>query len=240
MRLPALKIVRLEATDSTNDDALALAAEARACLVWTLDQRRGRGSRGRSWQTPKDSGLALSIGLDDAAAPSPAALNYPLLAGVLLRAALASLSGVDAFRLKWPNDLLLHGRKLAGILCESRWSAGARPRIAIGMGVNLRRHPALAALDRDWASLDELAKPPAPETLTTEIAHRFPAMLAELRQGARLREAWLRHCAHREGDAMAFELDGERMTGAFAGLDDAGRLLLRGDDGGLQRVHVPG
>ena len=136
------RVLRLRAeTESTNDDAWdALAAGAGDGLVVIAEhQTRGRGRDGRAWHDVPGRGLALSVLLHPAC-DRAALATAPLVAGLALARGLDAL-GVDA-DLKWPNDLVLAGRKLAGILCESRLRTDGGDAIVVGAGVNVsQREP---------------------------------------------------------------------------------------------------
>ena len=230
--------VALASSVSTNDDAFAYLEQQSTCVIWTLDQTGGRGSRGRSWLAPKECGLALSIGVQGKPYPHPARFCYPLFAGLLLYEGLAALLGPDRKKiaLKWPNDLLMNGRKLAGILCESKWTGG-RPRIVLGMGVNLRAHRAMSILDKGFASLEELRDPPGPERIVAEITARFPEILSASLDRDELHARWLARCRTRLGTHLAVRAHGRRLQGRFQGLSEEGALLLADANGQLHGVE---
>jgi BirA family transcriptional regulator, biotin operon repressor / biotin---[acetyl-CoA-carboxylase] ligase len=126
------------ATGSTNADLANLGrhgAEPGAVLV-AEHQRQGRGRLGRSWQAPERAAVMFSILLQPEGVPNGRWPWLPLLAGVAVAEALAKVASVDA-QLKWPNDVLIGGHKVAGILVERIDSAG-RPALAVvGMGINV-------------------------------------------------------------------------------------------------------
>lgn len=126
-------------TGSTNDDAAAWAAAGapHGALVTADVQDAGRGRFGRPWHAPAGAHVMASVILrPDAADGRWAALG--LAVGVALREGLSRWS--SEIGLKWPNDLVIGERKLAGILCEARW-IGAAPQIVVGFGINVRAHP---------------------------------------------------------------------------------------------------
>ncbi len=199
--------VHLRATGSTNDRARALAAAGapHGTLVTTGRQTAGRGRQGRAWSAPPGKALALSLVVR---ALDPL---LPLRAGL----AVADLAGPGA-RVKWPNDVLLDGRKVAGVLVEARPQEGWA---VIGIGVNVAVSPDdLPDGLRDTAG--SLGRPP----------HDLPSALGEL----------LDHLARRLAEPPAAALDALRArdallgrpvawaggSGTGAGIDDTGALLV--------------
>jgi BirA family transcriptional regulator, biotin operon repressor / biotin---[acetyl-CoA-carboxylase] ligase len=130
-----------EVTGSTNATCKALAREG--APEWTLvaaaHQTAGRGRLDRVWLDAPGTALLFSVLLRPALAPDRAPL-IPLLAGVAMAAA-AERMGADGVRCKWPNDVILDGSKVAGILAESSMAAGTIEHVVVGVGVNLERPP---------------------------------------------------------------------------------------------------
>ncbi|MBN1635348.1 MAG: biotin--[acetyl-CoA-carboxylase] ligase [Deltaproteobacteria bacterium] len=118
--------IELDIVDSTNKYALDLDKEGQ--LVIARAQRAGRGRKGRPWYSPEGNNIYMTVTLGKS---DP---KYPLIAGVSLRQTLAMLMQDRDVLIKWPNDILLEGKKVAGILCESRGKI-----TAIGMGVNVNQ-----------------------------------------------------------------------------------------------------
>jgi BirA family biotin operon repressor/biotin-[acetyl-CoA-carboxylase] ligase len=200
-------------------------------------QTHGRGTGGRSWQSPEGN-LYLSALLRPQE-PARTAGEWSLLAAVALAEALAPLlPDPRALTLKWPNDALLHGAKLAGILTESAAGAdGWIDFLIIGIGVNLAVAPALP--DRPTACLAAAAPAPVPEafarTLLTQL-DRWRAVRAT--QGfAAVREAWLAR-GPLPGQPIRLHVGGATQEGAFAGLGADGSLLLA--TGGGVRAFAAG
>lgn len=227
--LAASRVVCLAQTQSTNDDAFDLLTRERDCLVWSLDQTAGRGSRGREWVAPGGHVLAVSLGFSGDLLPRPGQLCYPLLAGVVLYDVLQQLMASTCFALKWPNDVLMMDRKVAGILCESRWVRDV-PRIVIGMGINLKRHPQLDALPKGYAALAEASNTPTAAELVESLRRLFPERLAALGTASALNNAWLARCGLPLGSALRLSAQGREHEGFFAGLDPEGSFLLRRKD----------
>ncbi len=217
---------------STSDlcRARALAGEGEGLAVLARRQTAGRGTQGRAWASPAGN-LYLSVLLRPA---EPARLLglYALLGAVaVVRALAALLPAPDALSLKWPNDVLLHGRKLAGLLAEGAASAdGTIDFLVLGIGVNLAVAPDLP--DRPTACLAECAPPPAPEAAARAILETLTAWRArwEADGFAPVRQEWLRW-GPAPGTKLRLRVGGAVRSGRFAGIDDQGGLLLATPEG---------
>lgn len=210
----------------------AAAGEPAGFAVLARQQTAGRGSRGRSWTSPPGS-LALSVLLrpDSRAA---AAGQWALLAGVAMRDGLAGFLPEQVaarLALKWPNDVLVEGRKLGGILVESAAGEGGRLAwVVLGFGANLAAAP--VAAERPVAALAEYAPAPEPEQAAAAILDRLGAWeRVQAKGGFRpVRDAWLAR-AHPVGTALSVRWgNGAESRGRFAGLSDDGALLLQTGD----------
>jgi BirA family biotin operon repressor/biotin-[acetyl-CoA-carboxylase] ligase len=173
--------------------------------------------------------------------PAEAALRS-FVAALGLHDALATLTGAPGrFSLKWPNDVLLDGRKLAGILLETHAARGAPLALAIGVGVNLVGAPEPASLEP--GALAPVALAPAtgcaagPEALLDALAPAVARWEARLAQGgfAPIRAAWLDRAA-RIGDAMVARTPSRTLEGRFETIDASGALVLATEAG---RVTLP-
>lgn len=212
-------------TGSTNDDLLALARDGAVEGLWLRAGRQtgGKGRQGRVWESPPGNLYAstlVRLGPEDPPAPTLA-----LVAAVALHEAAAIHAEGRELRIKWPNDLLLDGAKLAGILLERSGDA-----VVIGFGVNLAQPP--DGLDRPVARLGPGAEA---ETLLGALAEAFARWLACWRsEGLKpVRDRWLA-AAHPVGSPLSTP-DGE---GLFDGLDAGGALRLRRADGNIHIVHA--
>lgn len=213
---------------STSDLCVQLAAsgEPDGLAVRADEQSAGRGRSGRAWHSAPGN-LFLSVLLRPAGNTAKAGF-YALLAGVAVREALASfLPDPAALTLKWPNDLLLAGRKLAGILLESASAPeGGLAWLVIGIGANLASAPSIAS--RATASLaDAGIAPPSPEAAAHAVLARLGhwRTILESEGFPPIRTAWLAH-AHPLGAPLAFRAAGGVRTGRFAGLTTTGALRL--------------
>jgi BirA family biotin operon repressor/biotin-[acetyl-CoA-carboxylase] ligase len=228
---------RLEAHDelgSTSDlvRARAEAGEPEGLAVLARRQTSARGTRGRAWSTPAGN-LALSMLLRPRL-PLRDAARLSLLCGAALAEAVAEiLPPGTRLALKWPNDLMLNGNKLSGILLESQGDGQGDGNRGIawvipGIGVNLAHAPILP--DRVAACLAEHIPPPDPEAfaprLLARLAHWYAVLHAE--GFAPVLQAWLAH-AQPAGSKMNLKLGSDVLQGIFAGLDADGSLLMTVD-----------
>jgi BirA family biotin operon repressor/biotin-[acetyl-CoA-carboxylase] ligase len=225
---PFFRLLRFETIDSTSTLAKRLAAEGapEGTLVWAGEQTAGRGRRGHSWvSVPGNLYLSLVLRPD---CPVAAAAQLGFAAALAIAEAAARfLPAAAAVRLKWPNDVLLDGRKLSGILFES--AAGPEGRLAwlvAGIGVNLASHPAgteTAATSLAAAGAGAVAPAAMLEALAPLLLDEYERWQA---QGfAPLRRAWLAR-AHSPGAPLRVRLAQEELLGRFLDLDEDGALVL--------------
>ncbi len=241
---------RLEAFDaigSTNAEAMARARAGDPGNLWLAARRQtaGRGRRGRAWQTP-DGNLAASI-LTILDGPATHAATLGFVAGLALEEALCAASdrgrfglaaeGVSGrFRLKWPNDVLADGAKLAGILLEAEQLPGDRLAVVAGMGVNVAFAPDIPGLAT--AALAGLGAPVAPETLFAALTDAWVELAATWNGGRgfpAIRARWLDRAAGL-GAPVVVRTDRGLMEGLFETIDAEGRLVVRAADGTRERV----
>jgi BirA family biotin operon repressor/biotin-[acetyl-CoA-carboxylase] ligase len=214
-------------TGSTNDDVAVLAREGALEGVWLRAGRQsgGRGRQGRAWISP--AGNLHASTLVRLRAEDPAAPTLALVAAVALHE-VVSIYAPGAV-IKWPNDLLFNGAKLAGILLERQGDA-----VIVGFGVNLAHHP--DGLDRLATSLRQLAgMTPEPAPFLGILSRDFSRWLWRWRDEglAPIREAWL-EAAHPLGSALS-TAEGD---GLFDGLTQDGSLRLRLADGSVRVIHA--
>ena len=226
---------RLEAHDSlpsTSDllAARAAAGEAEGLAILARRQTAGRGTQGRSWESPAGN-LYLSILLRPEA-PLAEAPRWGLVAAVALAdAAAALLPPAAPLALKWPNDLLLGGAKAAGILAEAAGEGARIAWLSLGIGVNLAHAPAVPG--RATACLaDAGIEPPLPEDFAAGLLAALALRRTEyLAAGfAPIRDAWLAR-GPRPGSPLSITRAGAAFSGTFAGLAEDGSLLIATGDG---------
>jgi BirA family biotin operon repressor/biotin-[acetyl-CoA-carboxylase] ligase len=247
-RLPASNAVRYDGTDaetlerltgaphvelfSTVSSVLDVAHELAGVgapdglLVVADEQTEGRGRQGRPWHSAAGSGVWAAVLVRPAAAPEGGA--FAIRAGLATVAAVAEVAPEAAPRLKWPNDLIVHGRKAGGVLCEARWLGARLGWIAVGVGVNVRG-PVAAEVRETAIALDDVARAVTRIGVLTALAPRLrslanaPPTLDEAERTAFGRLRWVA-----AGDATA-----------GWGVDREGALLGGAPDGSLDRRVVP-
>ncbi|MFR9753489.1 biotin--[acetyl-CoA-carboxylase] ligase [Nocardia sp. 004] len=230
----------VESTGSTNTDLIARATEPDIgnAVLLAESQSHGRGRHARAWVSPPRAQLAMSllVKLDGVA---PAALGWlSLLTGIAVVDALRATAGVSA-ELKWPNDVLIDGRKVAGILAEVA-TGGAAPIVVVGIGLNVslteEELPVPHATSLVLAEAKQTDRTVLVRALLTEFAHRFTAWRDKDWLPGELAVAYRERCAT-IGTTVRAELpDGRTLTGVAEGIDDAGRLLI--DDEAVSAADV--
>jgi BirA family transcriptional regulator, biotin operon repressor / biotin---[acetyl-CoA-carboxylase] ligase len=227
------RLIALDSVGSTNDEAkrLARGGADHGTLIWAREQTAGRGRGGRVWASPRGNlylSLVLKLGLP---AAQIAELSY--VSVVALGEALRPfLPPMAVLSYKWPNDLLLDGRKVAGILLETETAADWA---VLGTGVNVASHPDDATYPAtDLASTGTV--PPLQTLLEAFMAH-LDGWIWRWREAgmAPVRAAWLAH-ARGLGEPITVRLPDAQITGRFADLDPDGRLVLIRADGGTQLI----
>jgi BirA family biotin operon repressor/biotin-[acetyl-CoA-carboxylase] ligase len=223
--------VVLDEVDSTLDEA-ARRIPAMAAPTWVMahHQSAARGRRARAWQSPAGN-FAATLVLPDVQPGVLAALRSFVAALALFDAFVAATGRAEPFALKWPNDVLLNGGKVAGILLESVARPGAAPGLAVGIGVNLLAAPPPGTLEA--RALTPVALTPetgarvTPDEFLALLAGAYDRHEAHLRQSgfAPLRLAWLDRAA-RLGEEIVARLPGEEVRGRFETVDPTGQLVL--------------
>jgi BirA family biotin operon repressor/biotin-[acetyl-CoA-carboxylase] ligase len=237
-RLPGFyDLVTFETIDSTNEEARrrAVLGAREGTLVWGLEQTAGRGRRGRTWQSPPGN-LYMSLLLKPACGLEAAAQLSFVTAVALGEALDAMLPPGPAVRFKWPNDVLIDGAKVSGILMEAAGSVAQVEWVVIGIGVNIASAPEGAPYPAT-----SLARAGAAGATPAALLERLAAALLSwrerwLKQGfAPVRQQWLRF-ARGLGEEIHVRLPGETVDGRFAALDDGGALRLALPDGSMRTI----
>lgn len=231
----------LAEVDSTNAEAARLAPTLQGPeWILALRQTQGRGRRGRVWTDPQGN-FAGTLVLRPDGPPDQVALLSFVAALSLFDACVAVTGRPEVFALKWPNDVLLNGGKLAGILLESTGSAGGVTHLAIGIGVNLQDAPGAAGIEpgalRPVSLLAETGARVTPEEFLDVLAEAFAAWKHRFDTYgfAPIREAWLARAA-RLGQEITARTQRQTLTGRFETVDERGNLVLAAETG---RVAIP-
>ncbi|MGV8038831.1 MAG: biotin--[acetyl-CoA-carboxylase] ligase [Thermoanaerobaculaceae bacterium] len=232
---PPANVIWLDVVDSTNDWADRIMAAAiedddprvPPTVLVAGAQAAGHGRGSNSWVSPAGGLYATWL----AWLPVESLPGLPLAVGVACAEAAEALVPGLAVGLKWPNDLVVGGRKLGGMLCHAR-GGGEECWVRVGVGINVARTPELAPGDpvrptslasHGWDG--QLA--PAIWALVGSVLRRIGEALAE---PVRTRELWQARLVHRPGDAMRVRVDDAVVEGRFAGLSVEGHLLLEVGD----------
>ena len=228
--LDGVRLAIHDVLDSTNEEARRLALAGERGPLWTMarEQTAGRGRRGRSWVSERGNLFATLL----TRAAQPIAAQLAFAAGLAAAEAVSAYCPPADVTLKWPNDVLLRGGKVAGLLLES-----LNPdTLAIGVGINLAHYPAGTEFPAtSVAALTGFA--PDAEDAIRRLAGYMAAWYEMWRMNgfAPVRAAWLGRAAglHRHVRAR---LEGREMEGVFEDLDQDGALLLRDSGGALVRI----
>lgn len=222
-----------DSTGSTNDEALAWAKNGAndLSLVVADEQTLGRGRLDRPWFTPPKTALAFSLIL------RPTYDEKPLLSRTVGLAALALADVLQTLNLdpqiKWPNDILLNGRKLAGILIEATWSEDEVDSLVIGMGINVAKAavPATDILGIPATSLENmLGYIPDRKVLLHAIIGNMIALRPHIGTDSFM-SSWEKKLAY-FGRQVRVEMGGDKsVSGRVVGLESDGSLRLKDDDG---------
>ncbi len=229
--LTGVRHIAYDTLGSTNAEALALARAGERGPLWITakNQSAGRGRRGNVWVSAPGNLFATLLLTEPSAPPHAPQLSF--VAALALRDAVSdvALQFGPALKVKWPNDLLLGGKKLAGILIEGDSEPGFS--VAIGVGANCVSHPAETA--RPATDLGAAGAAVNSEQLFTALTLTMTKRLAQWERGhgfASIRADWLK-CAAGLGEDIRVRLPERELAGRFEGLDEAGRLLVLGQDG---------
>ncbi|MEP9371695.1 biotin--[acetyl-CoA-carboxylase] ligase [Mesorhizobium sp. KR1-2] len=244
---------RLEAHDkvgSTNAIALERAREGDPGRLWVVSKRQesGRGRRGRVWATPEGNLAATLLLIVDRDLKTAATLGF--VAGLALadalnavvpgRIAVAADGATDGngnrFELKWPNDVLARGAKMAGILLESSMLDADRFALAIGIGVNVVAYP--EDVPYPATSLKALGSTCDAETLFLALSDAWSENMRVWNEGRGLehiRQRWLARAAGL-GTQVAVRVEGNVVRGVFETIDEDCRFVIRDDSGAIHRI----
>jgi BirA family transcriptional regulator, biotin operon repressor / biotin---[acetyl-CoA-carboxylase] ligase len=229
-----------EQTTSTNDVIERLARDdvKEGAVVFAESQTKGRGRLGRAWMSPARKGLWFSVLLRPDLRPQETT-RLTVASAAALRRAIQSETGLNP-EIKWPNDVLIRGRKVAGILTELSAELDKVRHVILGIGVdvNLGANEFPAELRKTATSLRiEAGKAISRPELATAILHELDCDYARVCGNlfADVADEWEAHCTT-IGRAVTIQIGGRRVSGRAESLDDDGALLLRTEHGHLERI----
>ena len=229
----------VEQTGSTNADVAEAIRDGEGWAegTWLVARRQtaGRGRQGRVWFDGAGNFMGSTVVQLGEGHPPPASLSF--VAALAVRAVVSPVvvGKCETLGLKWPNDVLLNGGKLSGILLEM-----VGRHIVVGIGVNLAKAPQVEG--RKTASLADITEPPLLEDFAANLAEAFAGRLEAWRTFglAATLDAFLDHSMHFEGSPLTVhDTDGSVLSGSFAGLEESdGALRLRLADGSERVIRA--
>lgn len=230
---PFFTLHAFETIGSTNVEArrLADAGKPEGQVIWSKKQEEGVGRRGRSWSSPEGN-LYCSLLLRPECDPlSGAGLSF-LIAVSLHKAISGVLPSAADIKVKWPNDILINGKKCVGILLESKTGDnGLLDYVVVGTGINIASYPK-ATDGLSATSIEAAGGAVKIEQLLSRYAHSFleSYMLWKTEGFSPIRQEWLSRAAGL-GQKITVRLSETVWEGTFSGLDEAGALILTLDNG---------
>jgi BirA family biotin operon repressor/biotin-[acetyl-CoA-carboxylase] ligase len=237
-RLVGNRIHAYESTDSTMDlsHRLAASGEPEGSVVITESQNKGRGRMGRAWSSPRGTGLYFSVLLRPTL-PVSRVPHVTLVAAVAVADAVKATTGLQA-DLKWPNDLLIDGKKICGILTELNAEINRVNYLVLGVGMNLNTPK--SALPAHATSLKEkLGEKVDRLTLARALFQQLDRRYHQFLNGEwePILEAWRSH-ARFLGSRVRVALEGRVIDGQALDIDSDGALLVRADTGIVESVSA--
>ena len=236
--LGRVEILYFETIDSTNRKARDLAdgGAAEGTLVLSEAQTKGRGRKGRTWYSPPEGGIYISLILRPLISPAEAP-KFTLLTAVALAEAIVSLTGLS-IDIKWPNDILINGKKLAGILTEMSTEMDAVNYIVVGLGLNVNT-PAFPV------EIGQIAT-----SIRIETGESFPRVMIIQEYLKRYEDYYdiyqktgfdavinrWKDLSNIIGKKVEVEVIGKRFIGEALDIDGDGALVLKDDQGGIHRI----
>jgi BirA family biotin operon repressor/biotin-[acetyl-CoA-carboxylase] ligase len=241
----SLRVNAFLSVESTNIEAFEMARNGApgGTLVVSEEQTAGRGRKGRSWVSAAGKSLSVSIVLR----PKQPVKTWPLLthaASVALVETVKELHSLKVIRhaldvdLKWPNDVLISGRKCAGILLETVME-GSSPAAVVGIGVNIREGSVPESLRSAAVSIEEMADEPVPRRrVLINFLRKFQECYLIFEEGdhRRLLERWKSHSSMWDGARVWITEGNTRRSAVTCGLNDVGALMVKTLDGKVEPV----
>ncbi len=231
-------ILALDEIDSTNAEARRRAEAGEGGPLWitALRQTAGRGRRGRAWETGAGGNLAATLLMFTDKPPGEAA-QISFIAALAVADLVREYVKTAPPKLKWPNDVLVGGRKISGILVESGRRADGQLWLATGIGVNLAEAPQAADRPATTFAAQGCSPPPTPGQALERLSSSLTGWLGVWENDgfAGIAEAWTQR-AQGIGSPCRVNLGSEVVGGIAEGLDVDGALRLRLGDGSVRRI----
>ena len=235
------EIEYLQIVDSTNDYAKMMAMDGgvHGLLVTAEEQTGGKGRRGRAWVTPAGTAIAMSMVLRPQLAPEKASM-LTLVAGLAVTEAIRKVTGLNAL-LKWPNDVVVNGKKTTGILTEMTMKGASIDFVILGIGINVNvtEFPEeicdiATSLFLETGYLVDRAKLAASCLKFFELYYEKFMKAGDM---SGLKEAYEEVLINRNQQVRVLEPDNE-YTGIARGIDELGQLLVEKEDGSVVKVYA--
>jgi BirA family transcriptional regulator, biotin operon repressor / biotin---[acetyl-CoA-carboxylase] ligase len=231
-------LIAYESLGSTNDEALVLAPSSPdKTVIWALEQTAARGRRGRAWHAPKGNVYCSIILKPKVSAIECSQLGY--LASLSIFDALKELCPDDSSATcKWPNDVLLNGKKISGILLETSFTDSTAPDwIILGVGINVNEHPQDTPYPAT-SMTNEGSTANAEQTLECFMRHFDQWLSLWLAGGFEpVRDVWLKRAAGLQQKILV-RLENQELSGIFKGLDETGALILQQNENGEEKQRI--
>ncbi len=230
-----------ETTGSTNEDVVSLLEEGakEGVLVVAGSQSRGRGRRGRDWQSPPDTNIYMTLGLRPKFAPDMAPAVTLVMAMAVVKA-LEECCGQDS-QIKWPNDIVINGKKVCGILTEMSLLGGTIRHVMIGVGINVNMTEFPEEIRQTATSLyiEKGEKMPRASIVakTMEYFEGYYEKFLQTQDMSGLKEEYVAHLVNVDKKVCVLD-PGQEFEGVAQGIDDKGQLLVQKDDGNVVAVYA--
>lgn len=232
----------LEVTGSTNDDCARFMKEgaAHGTIVAAGQQLGGKGRRGRSWSSPAGDSVYMSIGLRPDVLPDRVSMLTLVMALAVVRA-VEDVSGIRTAQIKWPNDIVIGGRKVCGILTELHMDGTGIESVVIGVGINVGNREFEPALAQTATSLfAECGQTLSRELLIKKVSEHFEYYydkFVEKCDMSTIMAEYVEKMINRDREVRVLDPQGE-YSGVACGINEKGELLVEKEDGTTEAVYA--
>lgn len=232
-------ILYYEETDSTNVRAREMSQELSGTLFVADKQSAGKGRRGRCWESPAGVNLYFTLLLKPDFTPDTAAM-VTLVMGLAVAESIREFCGLDAY-IKWPNDVVVNGKKVCGILTELELQGNAIHHLAVGVGINVCRQEFAQEIAATATSIEqELGSPVDRRDLLEQVMKRFDLYYGRFVQDGDLgglQECYNKILVNRDREVRVLDPKGE-YTGMAKGITQTGELLVENTNGVVEKVYA--